>query len=364
MNNAHTARLSLALALLSSGCSSSGNEDVTRDQQEIIAGDLPTSHGALQNWGVVTLGGCTGTLISNQYVLTAHHCARNEDGLTNPHAALEVPVVPEVPTGLVEADTAVTYEDSTSVTLNAADFALLELNVPLSVNGSDDALFNPIYAGTDASLLNKSVFCMGYGGTVEATSTTFASGFGTLTSATMTISSVGAGTTLRPRNGSGQVGFGGDSGSTCFLNGAITGVQSTCGYNTWHDLNGDGKDDRWSERADTTGCTNSAPSNFRTFVNNIVRADASVSATFAPPLAAGTVVIADVSTPVAQDQAKTITNGWASSKYALRSGYFAVSVREPAGFMCPAGTKRRTPLTGSVDVNTTCLGDGVVSSIL
>jgi hypothetical protein len=94
-------------------------------------------------------GGCTGAMLTNRRVLTAHRCVRGYDDVLEP----------PTPWGI-----------------NARDHAILRLDGPLSVEGESDHFYNTLYSGSDASLLNQVVTCIGYGGTTEATAMTFAGG--------------------------------------------------------------------------------------------------------------------------------------------------------------------------------------------
>jgi hypothetical protein len=157
------------------------------------------------------------------------------------------------------------FEPDQVWTLDAHDYALLTLSVPIKVAGSASGFSNPIYVSADSSLTNQDVFCAGYGGTVAATATSFASGFGTLSSATMKISGTSGGVLTR-NSINGQVGFGGDSGSTCFLGGSVLGVQSTCTGFSVFDVNGNGTPgEDWTERGAPSSCNSAAPSQFRTW---------------------------------------------------------------------------------------------------
>jgi len=274
--------LTILGAVFLSACGTTAPEDESwsESQQEIINGNVPAP-GALASFGVVSLGGCTGTLLTNRHVLSAHHCVRSDEN--NWAGPLNTKIIASFEDGVNGQTSGVAqiFEPDQSWTLNAHDYALLTLSTPIKVtSGNSTGFSNPIYTGTDASLANQLVFCAGYGGTVAATATTFASGFGTLTSATIKVTGTSNGALTRSMT-TNQVGFGGDSGSTCFLNGRVLGVQSTCGGFANFDVNGNGTPgESWAERGAPSSCTDAAPSQFRTWADQKVQVAVNVSFVF------------------------------------------------------------------------------------
>jgi len=281
----------LALAALAAGCAVDAakiGDDVATSEQKIINGTVP-SPGGLAGWGVVSLGGCTGTLLDNRHVLTAHHCVRSYSNGT--WGALASPIIVRYEDGGPQqtAGTAQIFEPTQTWTLDAADYSILALSVPIKVNNSATGYSRAIYASADSTLANQNVFCIGYGGTVGATASTFASGFDTLTSATMKVTGTGSGVLTRPANASGQVGFGGDSGSTCFLSTDLLSVQSTCGGAAEFDVNGNGVIDGWWERGAPTACYSAAPSQFRSWAATQLAVAVNTNFAYSAALTAGVI---------------------------------------------------------------------------
>jgi len=252
--------------------------------------------------------------------------------------------------------------DRTTWTLDAGDYSLIMLDAPITVNDATNLFYNPIYSDTDASLASQNVYCIGYGLTTEATGMTPA-GNGKLTSANMTIASpVSSGVFTRNRSGN-VVGFAGDSGSTCFLNGSITGVQSTCHCANWIDLNGNGKMDLWGECSNVSYCHSTTPSTFRTAVEDEILAPLQIAYDSLPALPPGTAAIATVTNP-----RTSFTMGVLGSvtipRMAPRSGLVTVVVdQEPDRTMCPR-VEVEAPMSGTAVASARCLGDGLVSALL
>jgi hypothetical protein len=161
-------------------------------------------------------GGCSSTILTPIWVLTADHC-----------------VASSTPAG-----TTATLGTSTTTRTAAAffrnptfDVALVRLASPFPTTAYPTThLMNPLYGGSTTSLVGQQVNCFGYGNDSAS------GGFGTLRTAQLTVWSQNqAGTEINiQRNANDQIQSFGDSGSSCSPLGSpyrVAGVASTVQLN-------------------------------------------------------------------------------------------------------------------------------------
>lgn len=152
-----------------------------------------------------TLG--SGALLRNNWVLTAAHLFP-ADRIKSPSTTLRVRLGNEVLLG-----------SEIFVNPNGLDVALVRLQNGFLIDGSRTAFSRPIYSGTAASLIGKTLDCWGYGANDAA-----GNGAGTLRRAPQTVVESSDTWFGVARNSAGQLLTTGDSGAVCFYGGQAVNI--------------------------------------------------------------------------------------------------------------------------------------------
>jgi hypothetical protein len=222
------AALTLATLLPTFGCLEAGDDEpeLATDESEVIVGDVfPAANSGYVRLGT-SQGGCSGTMMTNSFVLTAKHCFGPTD--------LAVPT---------NVSVMMSPQSTTAAAIMlhpSADVALMRLTSPLAMNGSTTGFQGLLYPLATNTLAPGTVLtCRGYGINDWNAET----GFGTLRTADLPVRGVNFTWWFEwydlavNKNARGQFLAPGDSGGSCFKHMAngekvLAGVTSTV-YNHW-----------------------------------------------------------------------------------------------------------------------------------
>jgi hypothetical protein len=158
-------------------------------------------------------GTCSATLLSDRWLLTAHHCATVEDVRTGGTPLNPASITATLLNGSSAKGAAVFLHPSVDVALVQLDASLL--------NGAGVPFANPLFLGSATSLVNGAVHCQGWG------VVSLGQGSGVLRSATMVVTSASTSSFTVPPNNFSQVPAKGDSGGACFI--TIDGIPRVAG---------------------------------------------------------------------------------------------------------------------------------------
>jgi hypothetical protein len=207
-----------------------GWEDERNSETSQVTGEIFNgTQGVSSPYGHVKVGGCSGTLVSNQWALTAKHCWLDGNGNFIPAnwvvVTYEHSVSPTQPHG--------SHSDTVGVELvyhhPTRDATLMRLATPIAINGFGGHL-NTLFPGLDADLVSKPIHCWGYGNNAYDSQNTPV-GAGTLRYAALEVNGAADGfLQVYPQNS--QQFFYGDSGTSCFYV-STTGAPHQIGVFSW-----------------------------------------------------------------------------------------------------------------------------------
>jgi hypothetical protein len=152
---------------------------------------------------------CSGTMVADRWLLTAHHCVTTDgESTTGGTAVAPDTLIAFQPGGQTSGVGVQVFRHPT------LDVALIELSTSV-VSPAGTIEKTPIYPSSEAGFSGKSLYCEGYG--VNAAAPAPGTGEGVLRSAMMTVSGVAGGGFVFFPNATGQSLASGDSGAGCFL---------------------------------------------------------------------------------------------------------------------------------------------------
>lgn len=208
--------IALATLLGSAGCgSNAGDPPAATTSQAILNGTPVPSDNLAQVWicngysSTACSYICSGTMIANQWVLTAHHCATLPPVLTGGTAT----PAKQMAVGIPGAGTS--FYNSEVYLNPSLDVALVHTDSPVT-NAAGAVETIPMWTGSSASLVGQTLLAEGCGFTnLTGAGWTWANV--SVTSALLTVQSAFTGQITLLPNGSGQAVYEGDSGGASIL---------------------------------------------------------------------------------------------------------------------------------------------------